>query len=257
MSALEEGQAGFRLALHDELDSTNLEARRQAGAGEASGLAIQARRQTAGRGRRGRAWVSDSGNLYLTLLLRPAVSLQQAATLSFVTALAAADAVEAALPPTAPRPGLKWPNDVMIDGRKLTGILLESDVGTDGLAEWVAVGIGINVAHHPEAVERPATSLAAQGSVADADRVRDLFLAAFAAAYADWLAGGFPAIRGRWLERAVGRGEPVEVRLEQEQFAGIFSGLSADGALLVSTAAGERSVSAGDVFFPQMAIKSL
>lgn len=251
MTAPENGRAGFRLAIHDELDSTNLEARRRAEAGEPSGLAIQAGRQTAGRARRGRSWVSQGGNLYLTLLLRPPVPLRQVATLSFLTALAAAEAADAVLPPQAPRPGLKWPNDVLIDGRKLTGILLESDVATDGSAEWVAVGIGINVADHPEAVERPATSLAAHGSTADADRVRDLFLDAFSRGYGGWLENGFAAVREQWLARAVGRGERVEIRLENEQFSGIFSGLDSEGALLVETPAGMRSVSAGDVFFPQ------
>jgi BirA family biotin operon repressor/biotin-[acetyl-CoA-carboxylase] ligase len=94
MTAPENGRAGFRLAIHDELDSTNLEARRRAEAGEPPGLAIQARRQTAGRARRGRSWVSQGGNLYLTLLLRPPVPLRQVATLSVLTALAAAEAAE-------------------------------------------------------------------------------------------------------------------------------------------------------------------
>ena len=142
---------------HDELDSTNAEARRRAEAGEGGPVWITAAAQTAGRGRRGRAWSTRRGNLAATLLTvtdRPAA---EAAQLSFVAALAACDLADTCLGPGAAR--LKWPNDVLVHGRKAVGVLVESGGRTDGRL-WLAVGIGVNLAHAPQDVERPATAFA-------------------------------------------------------------------------------------------------
>ena len=145
---------------YENLDSTNEEARRLAEAGEAGPLWIVACEQSAGRGRRGREWVSSRGNLFATLLLRPGRAADVCAQLSFVAALATGDAV-ASFAPSA-RIALKWPNDVLLDGHKVAGILLESAGSAGGCAvEWLAVGIGMNLANYPAGTDMPATSLAA------------------------------------------------------------------------------------------------
>ena len=140
---------------YDELDSTNAEARRRAEAGEGGPVWITAGRQTAGRGRRGRAWSTETGNLAAPLLTTTDVSAAEAAQLSFVAALAACDLADAWLGEGAAR--LKWPNDVLVFGRKAVGILVESGSRPDGRL-WLAIGIGVNLAHSPTDTERPATS---------------------------------------------------------------------------------------------------
>ncbi|MFZ2469026.1 MAG: biotin--[acetyl-CoA-carboxylase] ligase, partial [Parvibaculum sedimenti] len=155
---------GISLRAFAEIDSTNEEAKRLGEAGEPGPIWITAERQTAGRGRRGREWVSPSGNFMGTLLLRPQANPRKAAELSFVAALAVHDAVDGLLSP-ALRPDLKlkWPNDLLHGGKKLAGILLESSGIAGGELAWLAIGIGINLAQYPEGVEYPATSLAALG----------------------------------------------------------------------------------------------
>lgn len=223
----------YRLEVHEALDSTNDEAKRQAAAGTPEGALIVARRQTAGRGRSGRIWTSPEGNLYFSLLLRPARPPGEAAQLSFVAALALADG--AAVPVA-----LKWPNDVLAQGRKLSGILLE---GSDG---WLVVGCGVNVATAPEG----ATCLREQGSAATPDRVLERFCASFLAWRGQWLAEGFAPIRTAWLARAAGLGAPATARLGRETLHGTFVDLDSDGALVLDMAgAGRRRIAAGEVYF--------
>lgn len=246
---------GVALRRFVEIDSTNEEARRIGDAGAEQGpLWIVAERQTAGRGRRGRTWVSPAGNFMGTLYLTPRCGARQAGELSFVAAVAVFDAVETLLPPPL-RDGLrlKWPNDLSHDGRKLAGILLESSGVAGAEVAWLAIGIGINVVGHPEGVEFPATSLPAIGAP---PVTPDDVLAALAASFERWLTvwrgvQGFAAIREAWLTRAGGLGQSLTVRLSNETFAGTFEGLAPDGALQLRLADGVlRSVSAGDVFFP-------
>tara|TARA_R110000824_G_scaffold155226_6_gene327736 strand:- start:26783 stop:27544 length:762 start_codon:yes stop_codon:yes gene_type:complete len=237
-----------------EIDSTNEEARRLGAAGEAGPVWITAAVQTAGRGRRGREWVSPTGNFMGTLFLRPQASPRKAAELSFVAALAVHDAVASLLPPDMrPALKLKWPNDLLHEGRKCSGILLESSGIAGAELAWLAIGIGINLAQHPENLEYPATSLAALGvgDVTPDDALAALAIA-FDARIAQWRdVQGFAAIRQAWLARAAGLGGPITVRLSDQTFTGTFEGLAADGALEVRDEAGAlRSVSAGDVFFP-------
>jgi BirA family biotin operon repressor/biotin-[acetyl-CoA-carboxylase] ligase len=237
-----------------EIDSTNEEARRLGEAGEAGPIWITAEVQTAGRGRRGREWVSPSGNFMGTLFLRPQVNPRKAAELSFVAALAVHDAVASLLPPDL-RPGLKlkWPNDLLHNGRKLAGILLESSGIAGAELAWLAIGMGINLAQHPDNVDYPAISLAAlgQSDVTPADALTAL-ASAFDVRIRQWRdVQGFAATREAWLARAAGLGGPITVRLADETFTGTFEGLAADGALEVRLDDGMlRSVSAGDVFFP-------
>lgn len=244
---------GYSLRAFAEIDSTNEEARRLGDAGETGPIWVVAERQTAGRGRRGRHWVSPAGNFMGTLFLRPQATPRKAAELSFVAAVAVHEAVETFLPPPL-RPGLKlkWPNDLLHDRKKLAGILLESSGIAGGELAWLAIGMGVNLVHHPENVEYPATSLAALGVTGVTPMAAlEALASAFDRRLRQWRdVQGFAAIREAWLARAAGLGGPITVRLADETIEGTFSGLAPDGALELRLASGEvRHISAGDVFF--------
>jgi BirA family biotin operon repressor/biotin-[acetyl-CoA-carboxylase] ligase len=234
---------------YDELDSTNAEARRRADAGEAGPVWITAGVQTAGRGRRGRAWSTQRGNLAATLLTvtdRPAA---EAAQLSFVAALAACDLADACLGPGAAR--LKWPNDVLVHGRKAVGILVESGARPDGRL-WLAVGIGVNLAHAPQEVERPATAFAdhMSGPPPEPRAALEVLASAFERWRTAWTTQGFPAIAAGWSDRATGLGQRCEARLPNRTLSGVAEGLDPDGALrLRLDDGGLERITAGDVFF--------
>jgi BirA family biotin operon repressor/biotin-[acetyl-CoA-carboxylase] ligase len=232
----------YRRVHHVEVDSTNSEAQRLAAAGETGPLWITANRQTSGRGRRGRVWETNSGNLATTLLLRPDASPAIVGQLSFVAALAAAEMAAHFAPHTAIT--VKWPNDVLADGRKLAGILLEAGPG------WLAVGIGVNLASFPPDTEFPATSLAQLGIAAPSSEDALAVLAArFAHWYDVWMSEGFETVRGAWLARAGGLGGPIRARLPNETRSGVFEGIDASGALLLNEQGQVRAIAAGEVFF--------
>jgi BirA family biotin operon repressor/biotin-[acetyl-CoA-carboxylase] ligase len=232
---------GVRLIRFDSLDSTNEEARRLS-ASDPGPVWITAREQTKGRGRRGNSWVSQSGNLFATLLLQAPHAT--AAQLGFAASLAAADVVSTYA--GAGRVDLKWPNDVLLDDRKVAGILLET------LArESLAIGIGINLLHHPEATETPAISVnAALGREVELDDALVNLAARFAAWYGTWQSQGFAGLKPRWLERASGLGKPIRARLADREMKGVFEDLDHDGALLLRTA--DRAltrITVAEVFF--------
>ena len=205
----------FSLIELELVGSTNDEARSRAENGASPGTIVWAKQQVSGRGRRGRAWKSPMGNLYCSVVLRPEVSPAVAAQLSFVAALALGEGLQEFLPPLA-KLQYKWPNDVLIDGQKLAGILLESQIGEQGKLDWLLIGTGVNIASSPEDTDRPATSLTRAGidlSVVDV-------LAAYIHALSTWLlrweTAGFEPVREAWLSRAIGLGEAIEVRLPNE-----------------------------------------
>jgi BirA family biotin operon repressor/biotin-[acetyl-CoA-carboxylase] ligase len=238
----------FHLHRYETLGSTNDEARRLARAGAPEGTLVWSLAQTAGKGRRGRLWVSPPGNLYLSLVQRPAVPPAQAAQLGFVAAIALGDAVDRLAGP-AQRLRYKWPNDLLLDGRKIAGILLELETSPSGTADFVVVGVGVNLVSAPHDLEFPATSLAEAG-VAEVTPRR--LLEVFAQCFADWAKRrreeGFASVRAAWLKRASGLGEGIRVRLEHQTLDGRFLDLDHDGALLLDGAAGRRRIAAGEVF---------
>jgi BirA family biotin operon repressor/biotin-[acetyl-CoA-carboxylase] ligase len=240
---------GYLLHHLDETDSTNEEARRQATAGAAAPLWILADHQTKGRGRRGREWQAPAGNLTATLLLRPDKPLAQCAQLSFVAALAAAGMI-AQFAPDA-EVSLKWPNDVLANGRKIAGILLESAGNEPGRPDWLAVGIGANLAEHPADVEFPATCVAALGAQVPAAREALASVAAqWAQWYELWMDRGFGPVRDAWLARAAGLGARIRARLAGGETHGMFEGIDESGALLLRESSGQlRAISAGEIFF--------
>ena len=278
---------GYRLHSHDRLDSTNSEAMRLAHGGEVGPLWVTAQRQEAGRGRRGNAWTSPEGNLAASLLLPVAgVAPEMVATLGFVAGCALVDALRDACrsAPSPRRQGegrddlvvaealsrhaergdalapqgiapshaaihLKWPNDVLADGQKLAGILLEAETLPGG-RRAVVVGFGVNIAATPEGLPYPAAALSAF-SAADAPMLLEFLSERFVEAVRIWNQGrGFSNIRRRWLERAAGVGAPVSVRMAEATLTGMFETIDEGGRLVILAPDGtRRTVTAGEVHF--------
>jgi BirA family transcriptional regulator, biotin operon repressor / biotin---[acetyl-CoA-carboxylase] ligase len=246
-----------------ETGSTNADMLELARSGAAEGLWLRAERQTGGRGRQGRAWDSPEGNLFVSTLVRVRLGEPPAATLALVAAVALEEAVSVFLrhpgegrdlgldSAVARGPGLrrgdglviKWPNDILIDGAKLSGILLER------ADDAVVIGFGVNLAHHPVDVDRPATSLAVHGVAPDPD----IFAETLAESFARWLSrwrDGITPVRERWLARAHPVGTALTARLaDGTSVDGLFGGLDGQGALILRLADGtSRVIHAGDVF---------
>lgn len=237
----------YRLVSHERIASTSDEAKSLAAAGAPAGTLVWARAQSAGRGRHGRNWISPAGNLYASLILRPSAPAATAAQLGFVAALAVGDGCLALAPEAAI--SLKWPNDVLLAGRKLAGLLLESQSRGDDTLDWLVLGVGVNLATYPVEVEYPATALAVTGADADAETMLGALATSFLAWYERWREGpGFATIRTEWLARAQGLNQPIRVRLTGETREGVFAGLDIDGALLLDTGTGRQRIAAGEVF---------
>ncbi len=244
---------GVRLLALEETDSTNDEARRLIEAGERGPLWIVAGRQTKGRGRLGREWISPSGNLYASFVLGDFLETPLAPQLGFVTGVAAIRALQS----TAGQRDfkLKWPNDMLFDGAKLGGILLEC-VGA-GAAPVAIIGVGVNVAQAPDHVPYPARALATLGAAAP---TVGAFFAAFSDAICEaldlWRGGdGFASIREEWLRSAAGLGEEIRVAMTTETLEGRFETIDAAGRLVLETTRGRRVIEAGDVLIGPRAIE--
>ncbi|MCA3562449.1 MAG: biotin--[acetyl-CoA-carboxylase] ligase [Aestuariivirga sp.] len=228
------------------IDSTNLEARRLAQQAERGPLWLLADEQTLGRGRLGRSWVSEPGNLYATFLFAITQGSHLAAQVSFVAALAVHDTVVTLRPELSPR--IKWPNDVLIGGAKFCGVLPEV-VGENPTR--IGIGFGLNIAHAPEGTPYPVTALGADLSVAtvlkelDASLVRRL---------AQWDEGrDFTSIRADWSACALGLGGSVTATSGTRQLAGTFRELAADGALVLAQADGTVTpIHSGEVSFAEL-----
>jgi BirA family biotin operon repressor/biotin-[acetyl-CoA-carboxylase] ligase len=250
-SGLEDGPTlppDFDLIVLDSVDSTNAEAIRRAESCAAGGTLIWARSQTAGRGRRGRAWTSPPGNLYASLLLRPDSAPGEAGQLGFVAGLALREAIVATMP-AAGGTELKWPNDLVVEGRKLAGILLESRLLGGRRLDWLVIGTGVNVASHPEDAERPATSLAALGAPPSVPALLSAYGRAMAGWLPRWRDEGFAPVRSDWLRHAAGRELVLQARLTDETVEGRFADLDETGALVLELPDGaRRRVLAGEVF---------
>lgn len=241
---------GYRLAFFEQIDSTNSEALRQVGKGEAHGLWVWALSQQTGRGRHGRHWESLAGNLFASLLLRPECSPMIASQLGFVGGLALFDAVhnlthEDKTPPIT----IKWPNDLLCDGMKAGGILLESTSDITG-GTSVVMGMGVNLSEHPQGMEYPATNLAQNGVVTTPDKMLECLAQTCDAWLGVWNNGaGFDAIRAAWMKRSLPIDAPLRVRLSSEILHGSYKGIDPDGVLILALADGsERRITTGDIF---------
>lgn len=249
-------QAGYRLAAFDRIGSTNTEAIERARAGERGPIWFVTSEQTAGRGRRQRAWIAPRGNLAASILEVVDVPPAVAATVGFAAGLAEEAALEKVsleaalrLGPDRPRYALKWPNDVLAGGKKLVGIGLEAEPVAGGLA--VVTGIGTNVVAAPEGTPTPAVSLAALGVHISAEELFAALSDAWVEFRGIWDNGrGFAEIRRLWLARAAGLGEKVAVQTGSAILEGIFDTIDDTGCLIVRTPDGRRvPVAAGEVFF--------
>lgn len=242
---------GYRRMALGEVGSTNALALAEARAGDPGNLWVTAERQTAGRGRRGRAWVSEAGNLYATLLLVDPAPASQFGTLPLVAALGVHRALRPLFERNPQALAVKWPNDILVEGRKVVGILLESEVAQDGRLA-VAIGCGINCRQHPEDTSAlySTTDLAACGIDAGAEEVFPALARTMAETLRQWDRGnGFAAIRRDWLLAADGVGRMVTVRGKGYEESGIFEDIDANGYLLLNKGGERRRVSAGDLFF--------
>jgi len=235
---------GARLTIHDVVGSTNAEALALARQGETGPLWIVAERQTAGRGRRGRTWVSQRGNLFATLLLTIFAPAERRPQLSLVAALAVYDAVLAIAPRLAPRMGIKWPNDLLLDGAKFAGILVEA---ADEHA--AAIGIGINCISHPAGTNYPATDLAAAGVLASPIMLVPPLSLNMMLRLAQWNGGeGFSIIRADWLARAAAIGKEIRLRMEDRELCGCLETLDGSGGLVLRLPDGHaETITAADV----------
>ena len=242
------------LVMLDEVDSTNAEAQRRAAAGERGPLWICANQQSQGRGRSGRSWGSPPGSLAATLLFRPGCSAVHLPELGLVAAVAVVDALStiAADHRVALDLRLKWPNDVLLGGAKVSGILVECGTWGDDLVAMI--GIGINIAARPAIKGRAVTSLAEHGLTTTPAALGRVLADVSHQRLQTWQAGaGFPAIRQAWLQHSLPTGEPIAINAGEGPVSGTFAGLDADGALLLEDRMGQRRrFSFGDVTLPRV-----
>jgi BirA family biotin operon repressor/biotin-[acetyl-CoA-carboxylase] ligase len=226
-----------------------LSALQAARAGDPGGLWITAVRQSAGKGRRGREWLSEPGNLYASLLMVDAAPASKVGTLPLVAALGAHRALRPFFVANPTALAIKWPNDLLVDGRKICGILLESEALPDGRFA-VVIGCGINCTAHPATTLYPATDLSECGIEAGVEDVFPLLAAEMARVLAEWNGGaGFAGIREDWLLAADGKGGMVTVRWQDGETTGLFEDIDHDGYLLLNVGGERRRISAGDLFF--------
>ena len=240
--------AGYRLIIRDAVASTMEEARRALDQGEPGKLWIVARSQDAGRGRHGRQWGSPPGNLYASLLLTDPCEPAFAPQLGFVIGLALHDAASRLLGPSAAALRLKWPNDLLLDRAKTSGLLLEGESRAGRLN--VIIGCGVNIASCPSDTPYPATFLKAAAPHASVEAMLEALSDAWAKRFAIWSQpGGFGPTRAAWLDRAAFLGETITIRLPEGPVSGRFIGLDPIGRLELETEAGRRLIDAGDLFF--------
>jgi BirA family biotin operon repressor/biotin-[acetyl-CoA-carboxylase] ligase len=242
--------AQFRHEALGDVGSTNTLCLERARAGDPGPLWLTARRQLSGRGRRGRTWISEPGNLYASLLLTDPAPAEMLGSLPIAVALALHRAVASVGPWLGDRLRIKWPNDLLVDGAKISGILIEAEQLADG-RRAVVIGCGVNVTHKPDHPLYPAMTLAEAGVSTSAD---DLFAHLFqemAVVLAQWDSGrGVAGVVDAWKERLAGLGAPITVNLPDRSISGVFSAIDLDGYLHLKTADGAvLRIASGDVFF--------
>jgi BirA family biotin operon repressor/biotin-[acetyl-CoA-carboxylase] ligase len=226
----------------EEIDSTNDELRRLAEKGAKHFTIVAAKKQTRGKGRYSRIWDSPKGNLYLSILIKN-TKLETAYQLSFVASLAVLDTIQTFLP--AHDAKLKWPNDVLVDGKKIAGILLESSSSQVGKMNYLIIGFGINVKESPDY----ATNMKDLGFKQAFGSLKQHLIEKFEQLYTIWLEEGFGRIGELWLRNAAYLGEKIRANLPEKEVEGIFRGLTPQGELILETTDGEKLISSGEVFY--------
>jgi BirA family biotin operon repressor/biotin-[acetyl-CoA-carboxylase] ligase len=240
----------FRHEALQDVGSTNTECLNRARAGDPGNLWVTAVRQTSGRGRRGRVWTSERGNLYASLLLINPAPMDRVASLPLAVAVGLQAAVSAVMPRDAEPVEVKWPNDILIGRKKTCGILIEGEGLPDGRHALV-IGIGINIRHKPDAAPYAVTRLEEHGCFITAEELFAHLFREMAVVLKIWDEGrGVSEITRRWLEVACGVGEKITVNLPDKSLTGRFDGIAADGLLMLNLGGGQiLPIAAGDVFF--------
>ena len=242
--------AGYNLIVLDSVGSTNDELKRRALTEFADeGLAIWARMQTAGKGRNKRHWVSEVGNMFISVLFRPNRGMTEAAQLGFLPVIAASKTLEY-LVGQLPELRYKWPNDLLLNKKKIGGTLLEVGFDQKTGQDWVVVGFGLNLKHFPSATLFPATSIKDElGDELEIEEVVELYLQNLAELYSSWQRTGFGPVREKWLAYGHVIDEPLSVKFGKEYISGLFCDLDIKGGLVIETNNGPRRISVGDVYF--------
>lgn len=233
----------FTIQHHERIGSTNDEAKRLAAAGAPHGTVVHADEQAAGRGRFGKTWYSPPGNLYVSILLRLDLPLIKSGELTFIAALTLADTVDRLLPKQT-RAVLKWPNDVLVHGAKIGGILLERE------GDAQIAGIGLNILETAKNTPYKTTTIAASGGLATVDYALEVLLDRLEKHLAVWTRDGFAPVRQAWLARAHPAGTKLLVTVGGKEQPGLFAGLAEDGALLLDTPTGQLAIRSGEVVDP-------
>ncbi|MBT3991364.1 MAG: biotin--[acetyl-CoA-carboxylase] ligase [Rhodospirillaceae bacterium] len=244
--------AGFNLVKLDSIGSTNEELKqRTLKENAAEGLVVWALEQTAGKGRQKRDWVSKPGNMYCSVLFRPDCAMAEAAQIGFLPVIAAGEALVSLLGNAAPL-RYKWPNDLLLNRKKIGGALLEAGVGQNGLAAWVVIGCGLNLQHYPDGTRFPATSVHDEMDTDLAiEAVIEAYLQCLASWYHRWQEDGFEPVRQAWLASAHTFDEPLVIETGSDVVSGPFRDLDENGALVIETDDGPRRISVGDVYFKE------
>lgn len=248
---------GVNLYIYDTLPTTMVEARRYADEGALSGTVIVALQQSLGRGRLGRTWVSDPGNLYATFILRPRIQLKEAGKLSLIIGLALKRVLETYI--ESCRIKLKWPNDVLVEGKKVGGILIEMIPGSEEGTFVLLVGIGVNVMHAPSDVFYPATSLSHEGIHIDPLQLIQSLHDELISLVNKFSEGQYPDWHQDWMDSSFGIEGPVSLFQDSNEpmASGVFAGIDENGSLLIRDEAGsEKAYYVGDVVFGQIPIKA-
>ena len=242
----------YNLVMYDTIDSTNAAALRLVHNGVKGNLVIHAKQQTDGKGRHGKEWISGEGNFYLSILLDPTFTIQSGSGLSFVTALAIKDAFAQILGVSYSELKFKWPNDILLNGKKIGGILLEtSSTPHKNIPSWFIVGVGINLMNFPDNTDFPATSLRHEGfGEIPCNLMLNAFMDSFAKRYNIWHNRGFGMLKLEWLDSAYNLNMPVSIHFKGKRISGIFEGIDDVGSLLMRLEDGQlHKIIAGEVFF--------
>lgn len=239
---------GYRAAWFETVGSTNDEAKAGARDGAVDGSVYWSAHQTAGRGTHGRDWSTPPGNLAVSIIKRPRMPLALAPQAALVTAVAIADALPD-LGVSQDRVRLKWPNDVLVDGGKVSGILIEGEAdGTS--ARWLVIGTGINLVHHPAETRHPATNLSALGLAVGPERALTAYLAAFDTWWGRWRRYDFQVVATAWRARTLHKpGDRLSLSVGGRSMQAVYRGLAPDGTLVIEDADGvEKRLASGEIF---------